>query len=90
MFVATLEHRQQRRRRKEEEEEEKRKKKKRKKKRRKTEDDLLGNGRSGIGAPRMSFCALVKRVPFVPCCRLVEGVSTWLKRGANPAHRMRL
>ena len=58
--------------------------------RRKTEDDLPGNGQSGIGAPGTSFCALVKRAPFAPCCRLIEGASPRLRRGASPAHRVRV
>ena len=65
-----------RRRKKEEEEEEEEEEERKKKKRRNTEDDLPGNGRSGIGTLGRSFCASVK---YAPCCCLIEGASPLLR-----------
>ena len=46
---------------------------KKKKAKRGREGDVLESGRSCLGTPRTSFYALVKHVPFEPCCHLAEG-----------------
>ena len=64
---------------------EKEKEKEKKKKKKKMMMDLPGQS-----TPLESFAPQARRAPEAPSVRLREGASPRLKRGARPAHRVRL